>query len=235
MRYVISDIHGEYELFIRLLEKISFSERDEIYICGDIIEKGHDSVKLARLIFSMPNAYVIMGNHEDAFVRYYRFLASERVCDSEEEYDALLAELRNYITNSGGDGDLLDWDVVDRLDALPHYIEADDFICVHAGIPLSDDGMLPPLDSVMSEELLHNRRFKEPDVIPKGGKCVFFGHTATSAVCGEHSIIGYKRNTGFGDIRDFVKVHLDTCTCVSGVLGCFCVDTCKAHYVKRGK
>ena len=74
MRYVISDIHGEYDLFVKLLDRIGFSSRDELYVCGDIIEKGRDSIKLARLIFSMPNAYVIMGNHEHAFIQYYRFL-----------------------------------------------------------------------------------------------------------------------------------------------------------------
>ena len=37
MRYIVSDVHGEYELFVRLLEHISFSEEDEMYICGDVI------------------------------------------------------------------------------------------------------------------------------------------------------------------------------------------------------
>ncbi|MBP3401914.1 MAG: metallophosphoesterase [Clostridia bacterium] len=39
MKYVMADIHGEYELFVRMLEKISFSKNDELYICGDIIER----------------------------------------------------------------------------------------------------------------------------------------------------------------------------------------------------
>ena len=235
MKYVMSDIHGEYELFLKLLDKILFSPEDELYICGDIIEKGKDSVKLARLVFSMPNVYAIMGNHEHSFIQYYHFLMRERVCESDADYDAILAELKKYITDSGSDGELLGWDVVDKLDVLPYYIETDSFICVHAGMHLTPEGELPLLDSVASEELVHNRSFKDPNVIPRHGKCVFFGHTATSAVCGEHRIIGYKRHSGFGGIRDFAKVHLDTCTCVSGILGCFCVDSCDAYYVKREK
>ena len=74
----MSDIHGEYELFLKLLDKIGFSENDELYICGDIIEKGRDSVKLARYIFSMPNAKVIMGNHEDAFIKHYNL--GQEIC-----------------------------------------------------------------------------------------------------------------------------------------------------------
>ncbi len=230
MRYVISDVHGEYELFVRLMEKIGFSEGDELYICGDIIEKGKDSVKLARLIFSMPNVHVISGNHEDSFIQFYNFMMREH----DEDYDSVLLELKEYI-NQSGDGHLLDWDVVDEIEELPFYIETEDFICIHAGLSLTDSGELPLLDSVSSEELIANRRFKNPDVVPRNSKCVFFGHTATSAVCGEDKIIAYKKQgAAFGDIRDYAKVHLDTCTMISGVLGCFCVDTCKAYYVKRG-
>ena len=30
MTYFVSDVHGQYELFIKLLEKIGFSDKDEI-------------------------------------------------------------------------------------------------------------------------------------------------------------------------------------------------------------
>lgn len=40
MRYIVSDVHGEYDLFVRLLKRISFSEEDKMYICGDVIDKG---------------------------------------------------------------------------------------------------------------------------------------------------------------------------------------------------
>ena len=50
MRYVMADIHGEYEMFLKMLGKISFSDSDELYIAGDIIDKGPDSVRLAKYI-----------------------------------------------------------------------------------------------------------------------------------------------------------------------------------------
>lgn len=230
MRYVISDIHGEYKLFLRLLDKISFSESDELYVCGDIIEKGSESVKLAELIFSMPNVHVIMGNHEQSFLQYYDYLMSE--CDG--DYDSVLSGLQKYITDGGGDGELLYWDIVDRIESLPYYIETEDFICAHAGVSLTKDGKVPPLDTVEPEELLCSRSFKNPNVVPIDSKCVFFGHTATSAICGEPQILVYKRLGASGkNIRDYAKIHLDTCTFVSGVLGCFCIETCEAYYVKR--
>lgn len=230
MRYVISDIHGEYSMFVRLMEKIGFSESDELYVCGDIIEKGQESVRLAKLIFSMPNAHVIMGNHEHSFLQYYNYLMREY----DGDYDTVLSELKKYITDGGGDGDLLDWDVVDRIESLPYYIETEDFVCVHAGITLTENGRTSRLDSISQEELICSRSFKNPDVVPKDSKCVFFGHTATSAICGESQILVYKKPNANGThIGDYAKIHLDTCTFVSGILGCFCVETCEAYYVRR--
>ena len=37
--YVISDIHGNYEAYMRLLEKIRFSESDTLYVLGDILDR----------------------------------------------------------------------------------------------------------------------------------------------------------------------------------------------------
>lgn len=39
MDYCISDIHGYYGLFCRLLDKIRFSDKDKLYVLGDIIDK----------------------------------------------------------------------------------------------------------------------------------------------------------------------------------------------------
>ena len=60
MRYVTSDIHGEYDLFVRHLDEIKFSDEDVLYVCGDIIEKGDNSIKLAKPISSMPNVQVFL-------------------------------------------------------------------------------------------------------------------------------------------------------------------------------
>ena len=64
MDYIVSDIHGEYGLFCRLMDKVGFSGGDRLFVLGDILGKGADELRLARLIFSMPEATVIAGNHE---------------------------------------------------------------------------------------------------------------------------------------------------------------------------
>ena len=144
MLYIASDLHGEYGLFVRLLEKIRFSDGDRMIICGDIVDKGPESIRLARLIFSMPNIECILGNHEYAFLKYYDSLMRR----SPEDFDEVLERLRGYFRD---DGHLLDWETVDRFESLLLYVEEVDFICVHAGLPICEDGSLPPLSSLSAE------------------------------------------------------------------------------------
>lgn len=54
MIYCISDIHGEYELFCRLLDKVRFGGGDTLFVLGDMIDKGTQSLRLARAVLSMP-------------------------------------------------------------------------------------------------------------------------------------------------------------------------------------
>lgn len=227
MVYCISDIHGEYELFVRLMDKIAFSTVDKLYVCGDIIDKGNEPVKLMKLLFSMPNVHCIIGNHEHLFLRYYSELMKQEQGDN---YDGVLKKLQEYIP---GDGALLDWETVDRLESLPYYIETEKFICVHAGVPLVGKKIVP-IKSATREQLVYDRRFKEPNVEVDTEKCIFFGHTPTCYINGKTDILAYKKQGKTGSaIDDYYKVHLDTGTTLNGVIGCFCVDTCKATYVKR--
>lgn len=185
MTYVMSDIHGEYSLFLELLSNINFSDNDILYICGDIIEKGPDSIRLAKYIFSHHNIKVIRGNHEEAFLKYFYSLMRER----EGNYEEVLEKLREYI--GGDDAHLLDWDVVDSIEKLPYYIETDDYICVHAGVPLDKDGKIPDLKTVPVEELIYNRKFKIPEVAPLDSRCVFYGHTSSMSVFGDARIVEF--------------------------------------------
>lgn len=226
MKYCVSDIHGEYGLFKKLLQVIKFSASDEMYVCGDIVDKGKDSIKLAKFIASFPNVHCILGNHEYSFLKYFQSILQT----SPTDFDQVLKDLQGYFEYDGG---LLDWDLVEWFDQLPAYIEKEDFICVHAGIPLDANKNLLPLDKVRIEQLLNDRYFKEPTVVHNTPKCVFFGHTQTDYLCGESKILAYRRNNSFAarTVKDYYKIHLDTGAWSNGVLGCFCIDTLQAIYI----
>lgn len=224
MTYIISDIHGEYELFCRLLEKMKFAGSDTLICCGDMIEKGDRSVQLTKLLFSMKNTVLLAGNHEYAFLKYYWSLMRET-----EDYDLVLRKLQEYFPY---DGALLDWDTVDRMEALPYFYETEEYICVHAGVPLDERGNILPLKQASPERLVYDRMFKEPDILPSSNKCVFFGHTPTINLGFEPKIKCYLREGARGGkISDYYKIHLDTGVYHSGVLGCFCVEECREFYV----
>lgn len=38
--YVIGDIHGQLEQLKVLLEKMKFNENDELYVMGDVVDRG---------------------------------------------------------------------------------------------------------------------------------------------------------------------------------------------------
>ena len=229
MTYCISDIHGEYDLFMLLLDKIKYSNSDRLIVCGDFIDKGASSVRLAKTIFNLPNSYCIMGNHEYMFFKFYRSRMHSAILD----FDAILWHLQQYFLK---DGNLLDWDTVDMLVDLPYYIEENDFICVHAGVPMDECGRLLPLNEVSPEEFIHDRRFKDPTLLPKDSKCVLFGHTPTTYIISTPKILTYPKIgcvQGSRNISDYCKVYLDTGASMNGVLSCFCVDNCQAFYITK--
>ena len=39
MVYCISDIHGEYDRYLTMLDLIGFSEKDTLYVIGDCIDR----------------------------------------------------------------------------------------------------------------------------------------------------------------------------------------------------
>ena len=68
--YVISDLHGCYEEFMAMLEKIQFSEYDELFIAGDVCDRGRENMKLLQTVMGMKNAHLIFGNHDIWLARY---------------------------------------------------------------------------------------------------------------------------------------------------------------------
>ena len=63
MTYALADIHGEYDMFLEILDKIKLKETDTLYILGDIFDRGSHPVRVMLKLMEMPNAVCIVGNH----------------------------------------------------------------------------------------------------------------------------------------------------------------------------
>ena len=62
--YVMSDIHGQYKSFLKMLDLIRFGEEDTLYVLGDVIDRGPDGILILEHLMKMENAQMFMGNHE---------------------------------------------------------------------------------------------------------------------------------------------------------------------------
>ena len=64
--WAVSDLHGNYELFLAILDKIN--PEDTVYFLGDACDRGHDGYDLMKSIWEQPNWIYLMGNHEEMFI-----------------------------------------------------------------------------------------------------------------------------------------------------------------------
>ena len=76
-KYVISDIHGQYNMFIELLDKSDLKDTDTLYILGDVLDRGPQPIKTIRKLMEMPNAICLVGNHEFMAMKCLGFLMKE--------------------------------------------------------------------------------------------------------------------------------------------------------------
>ena len=73
--YVMSDIHGCYDAFLSMLEKIRFSDTDNLILAGDYIDRGTQSYEMLQWIERRPpNVCVLRGNHEEEFAAYVELM-----------------------------------------------------------------------------------------------------------------------------------------------------------------
>jgi bis(5'-nucleosyl)-tetraphosphatase (symmetrical) len=64
--YAIGDIQGCYQELILLLDKINFnSSEDRLWLCGDLVNRGPDSLKCIDFLHSIKqNCFITLGNHD---------------------------------------------------------------------------------------------------------------------------------------------------------------------------
>lgn len=66
----MSDIHGLYDRYLRMMEKIDFSDEDKLYLLGDVIDRGKQSFEILFDIVERDNVEMFLGNHEHMMLTY---------------------------------------------------------------------------------------------------------------------------------------------------------------------
>ena len=145
--YVISDIHGQYDMFMELLGKIKLKETDTLYVLGDVLDRGPHPIQTLRKLMEMPNAVCMVGNHELMALECLKFLMKEITNMSIDELDEeMLDNLVTWQYNGSkttidefGKLDLQEkQDVIDFIGDLLLYeeltVNGKDYLLVHAGL-----------------------------------------------------------------------------------------------------
>lgn len=61
MIYVMSDIHGMYEKYEKMLKQIDLSEKDTLYVLGDIVDRGSGSMKVLQDMMRRANVHGLIA------------------------------------------------------------------------------------------------------------------------------------------------------------------------------
>ena len=77
MTYVLSDIHGCYEKYRKLLEKMRVCEADTLYVLGDVVDRGDDGIRTLRDLMGRKNAVILRGNHDDTALKLLYLLRQD--------------------------------------------------------------------------------------------------------------------------------------------------------------
>jgi len=235
MTYVTSDIHGCYKEFLRMLEKIAFTDGDTLFIIGDVVDRGKDGIKLLQDLMLRPNIYLLMGNHE------YRMTALLRSLPPHASIDTFMAFLDGkqlqdfalWMSNGGRPtfeaymalNEDAKSDILDFLEELPLYDEllanGKEYILVHSG--LANFHKDKPLSEYRPDELLFERM--PPDTQYYDDKTVLAGHTPTFSI----------NKTRAGKIHHAANFINIDCGCFAredgGRLGCIRLEDMAEFYI----
>jgi len=231
--YVTADIHGNYELYTKLLRLIRFSDEDTLYVLGDVVDRGREPMRVLLDMMARPNVIPLIGNHEVMALKSLRFLNTEISEESLGALDEKTLEILLEWQGDGGEATMKDFarlsseekeDVLDYLSEFSLYEELEvngtDYVLVHAGLEnFSPDR---PLWDYEPAELLFTRADYSIPCFPD--RYLVTGHTPTLTIPGNpRPGYIYRANN---------HIAID-CGCGYGQrLGALCLDTGEEFYAE---
>lgn len=229
MIYAVSDLHGSFDKFKRLLREIRFSDNDVMYVVGDILDYGDEPIELLCDLSMRYNIIPIVGDHDYRALRLLcaldKMLRGESAPDPE-----VLAEMTAWIQDGGQrtmegfkalDEDMKEG-VIEYLEDMSLYEEVEvkgkKYLLVHAGI--ADFDADTPLDDYMPEDFIGQCADVDRQLID--GVTLVVGHRPTYEIEGAEKGKIYH---GEGAIA------IDCGAAFGEPLGCICLDNGKEYYI----
>jgi serine/threonine protein phosphatase 1 len=232
MIYVMSDIHGQYDKYRKMLELIGFSGKDELYVLGDAVDRGPDPVKLLWDMSMRPNVLPIMGNHEymaEIILKRLNVEITKENC--EEQITADILRAIEAWREDGGETTLKQFRrltpenrgyILEYFEEFTPYEELEvggrKFLLVHGGLP--DFSPEKPLEDYKLYGLITDR----PDYSKQyfTDRYLVTGHTPTVLIDESYAGKIYRKNG---------HIAIDCGAGWGGRLGCIRLDDMKEFYV----
>lgn len=229
MTYVVSDLHGSLERYNELLSTIGFSDKDILYVVGDICDCGEDPMGILCDMSMRANVLPIVGDRDYKAARM--LLAYEKFMkDGGEPDPAFVSEMNDWVKAGGAstlagfrelDDDMKEG-VLDYLADMALFEEVtvkdETYLLVHAGIAgFTPDMVLDECgpETFISEPLDLEREYFED-------KQIIVGHVPVDQIPdAEPGMIYY----GNGSIA------IDCGAAFGGKLACLCLDNGKEYYI----
>ncbi len=122
--WAIGDLQGCYDATQRLLEKIRFDPaRDSLWFCGDLVNRGGQSLETLRLVHSLrEHSVVVLGNHDLSLLAIGERAPAERRKVNPDLQRVVFADDRD---------ELLGWL---RRQKLAHVDRTLGWMMIHAGL-----------------------------------------------------------------------------------------------------
>lgn len=167
-RFAISDIHGCLDSFQALLEKISFTKEDQLFLLGDYIDRGPNSKGVIDHIWHLQeNGFTVKclrGNHEQMLI--------DHLVKPGPWYNGLAETIHSFGVSHNKD---IPKNYIHWMDQLDYFVVLDDFILVHAGLNFNKEAPLEDLSSMIWMRYWYDQIDKDW----LGDRIIVHGHTPT--------------------------------------------------------
>ncbi|MEG2786419.1 MAG: metallophosphoesterase family protein [Romboutsia sp.] len=213
--YVMSDVHGNYSKFLKLLHKIDFKDSDKLYILGDIIDRGKQPFNILGYIIKHKNIHLLQGNHEEFLIDYAEGFDDgyEWKCNGGTktliQFNSKTYEQQQFLYN--------------YLKNRPKYVVIEDkYILSHAGLYIPPNGnnySIEQLVNLLGDNFLWHRYTLDKEKQYKH-YIQICGHNRTQSIDGGNNII-YRLGT----------IYIDCGVDVGGYLAALRLDDMKEYYI----
>ena len=219
MKYVVGDIHGEYDKLYHLIKIIS-KDAKEIIFLGDYINKGPKSKEVVEFLIKLSkkiNCIFLMGNHEYAWIKYMEgnkkfldFLLTYGGIQLIQSYypNLKISEIPNFIKNKKDLKEILPKTHVSFISKLNlSYNLNSNFICIHAGI--NPDDRFESISDHNTEDLLFIRNKFLYSKFYYFNRIVIFGHTAFKEPFMDNYKIGIDTGATYPHLGKLTALDID--------------------------